>query len=38
MAALSALRHAGFLADFVARKKAEGKSAKVILMAVARRL
>jgi len=38
MAALSALRHAGFLADFVARLKAAGKPAKVILMALARRL
>jgi len=38
MASLSALRHAGFLADFVARLKAAGKPAKVILMAVARRL
>ena len=38
MAALSALRHAGFLADFVARMKAARKPAKVILMAVARRL
>ncbi len=38
MAALSALRHAGFLADFVARLKAAGKPARVILMAVARRL
>ena len=38
MASLSALRHAGFLADVVARMKAAGKPAKVILMAVARRL
>jgi len=38
MAALSAMRHAGFLAGFVARQKAAGKPAKVILMAVARRL
>ena len=38
MAALSAMRHAGFLADFVAKMKAAGKPAKVILMAVARRL
>jgi transposase len=37
MAALSALRQAGFLSDFVVRKKAV-KPAKVILMAVARRL
>lgn len=35
---LSALRHAGFLAGFVARKKAAGKPGKVILMAIARRL
>ena len=32
------MRHAGFLADFVATMKATGKPAKVILMAVARRL
>jgi transposase len=38
MAALSALRHAGFLADFVARLRAAGKPAKVILIAVARHL
>jgi transposase len=38
MASLSALRHAGFLSGFVARKEADGKPAKVILMAVARRL
>ena len=38
MASLSALRHPGFLADFVARMKAAGKPGKVILMAVARRL
>ncbi|MCB1402918.1 MAG: IS110 family transposase, partial [Rhodobacteraceae bacterium] len=38
MAALSALRHPGFLAGFVARLKAAGKPGKVILMAVARRL
>jgi transposase len=38
MAALSAMRHAGFLADFVAKMKAAGKPAKVMLMAVARRL
>lgn len=38
MASLSAMRHAGFLADFVAKTKAAGKPAKVILMAVARRL
>ena len=38
MAGLSALRHAGFLAGFVARKKAAGKPGKVILMAIARRL
>jgi transposase len=38
MASLSALRHAGFLADFVARMKAAGKPGKVVLMAVARRL
>jgi transposase len=38
MAALTALRHPGFLADFVARMKAAGKPGKVILMAVARRL
>ena len=38
MAALSALRHPGFLADFVRRTKAAGKPGKVILMAVARRL
>jgi transposase len=38
MAALSALRHAGFLSDFVVRMKADRKPAKVILMAVARRL
>jgi len=38
MASLSALRHPGFPADFVARQKAAGKPGKVILMAVARRL
>lgn len=38
MAALSALRHDGFLSGFVARMKADGKPSKVILMAVARRL
>jgi transposase len=38
MAALSALRHPGFLAAFVAKMKAAGKPGKVILMAVARRL
>ena len=38
MAALSELRHPGFLADFVRRKKEAGKPGKVILMAVARRL
>jgi transposase len=38
MAALSALRHPGFLAGFVAKTKAAGKPVKVILMAVARRL
>ena len=38
MAALSALRHPGFLSDFVARMKADRKPGKVILMAVARRL
>lgn len=38
MAALSALRHPGFLADFVARQKAERKPGKVILIAVARKL
>ena len=38
MAALSALRHDGFLSGFVARMKADGKPSKVILIAVARRL
>ena len=38
MAALSALRHDGFLSGFVARMKADRKPSKVILMAVARRL
>ena len=38
MAALSALRHDGVLSGFVARMKADSKPAKVILMAVARRL
>jgi hypothetical protein len=38
MAAPSALRHAGFLAGFVARLKAAGKPAKVILVAVTRRI
>jgi transposase len=38
MATLSALRHAGFLAEFVARMKDPRKPAKVILIAVARKL
>jgi transposase len=38
MAALSALRHPGFLADWVAKMKAAGKPGKLILMAAARRL
>ena len=38
MAALSALRHPGFLADLVARLRAKHKPGKVILMAVARHL
>ena len=38
LAALSELRHPGFLADFVRRMKEAGKPGKVILMAVARRL
>jgi transposase len=38
MASLSAMRHPGFLADFVAKLKAARKPGKVILMAVARRL
>jgi transposase len=38
MAALSGLRHDGFLADFVRRMRARGKPGKVIVMAVARRL
>ena len=38
MAAMGAMRHPGFLADFVARMKAAGKPGKVILIAVARRL
>lgn len=38
MAALSELRHPGFLADFIRRMKEAGKPGKVILMAVARRL
>jgi transposase len=38
MASMSALRHPGFLADFVVKTKAAGKPGKVILMAVARRL
>lgn len=38
MAAMSLLRHPGFLADFIARKKAEGKPGKLIVVAVARRL
>jgi transposase len=38
MASLGTLRHPGFLADFVARLKAAGKPAKVILMAVSRKL
>lgn len=38
MAALSELRHPGFLADFIRRMKEAGKPGKVIPMAVARRL
>ena len=38
MAALSALRHPGFLADLVARMRAKNKPGKVILMAVARHM
>ena len=38
MAALSALRHPGFLADFIRRMKGAGKPGKVIALAVARRL
>lgn len=38
MAALSALRRPGFLANVVARLKAAGKPGKVVLIAVARRL
>lgn len=38
MAAPSSLRHAGFRSGFVARLKADRKPAKVILMAIARRL
>jgi transposase len=38
LAALSAARHAGPLKDFADRLKARGKRAKVILIAVARRL
>lgn len=38
MAALSALRHPGFLSEFVAAMKAERKPGKLILMAVARKL
>lgn len=38
MAALSALRHRGFLADLVARLRAKNKPGKVILMAVARHM
>ncbi len=38
MAALSILRHPGFLAAFVARQKAAGKPGKVVQIAVARRL
>lgn len=38
MAAMSLVHRPGFLADFIARKKAEGKPGKLILIAVARRL
>jgi transposase len=38
MASLSAFRHPGFLADFIAKMKAARKPGKVILMAVARKL
>ena len=38
MAAMSLMHRPGFLADFIARKKAEGKPGKLILIAVARRL
>ena len=38
MAALSALRHAGLHAALVAKMRAAGRPAKVILMAVARKL
>ena len=38
MASLSILRRPGFLSDFVARRKAERKPGKVVLIAVARRL
>jgi transposase len=38
MAAMSVMRHPGFLADFIAKMKAAGKPGKVVLMAVARRL
>ena len=38
MAAMSLMHRPGFLADFIARKKAEGKPGKLMLMAVARRL
>ena len=38
MAALTALRHAGLLAGFVAKMRAAGRPAKVILMAVGRKL
>jgi transposase len=38
LAALSAARHAGPLKDFADRLRARGKRAKVVLVAVARRL
>lgn len=38
MASLSALRHPGLFADFIAKMKAANKPGKVILMAVARKL
>jgi transposase len=38
LAALSAARHGGPLADFAARLRARGKRAKVVLIAVARKL
>jgi transposase len=38
MASHSAVRHPGFLADFIAKMKAARKPGKVILMAVARKL